>query len=128
MGVLQLSLLGGFAARMDSGAQIDIPTKKAQALLAYLALQPGKTLSRDKLANLLWSDRGDKQALGSLRQALTVLRQALEPVDPPPLVIDRGSVAIEPAAVAKAGAKLGSTSFTLSNCPIADLSPSSVEA
>ena len=99
MGILQLSLLGGFEARLDSGAQIDIPTKKAQALLAYLALQPGKALSRDKLANLLWGDRGDKQAHGSLRQALTVLRQALEPVDPPPLVIDRSSVAIEPAAV-----------------------------
>ncbi len=69
------------------------------AVLAYLALQPGKALSRDKLASLLWSDRGDKQAHGSLRQALTVLRKALETVDPPPLVVDRGCVAIEPDAV-----------------------------
>ncbi len=99
MGVMHLTLLGGFEARLESGLQIDIPTRKAQAVLAYLALQPGKALSRDKLASLLWSDRGDKQAHGSLRQALTVLRKALETVDPPPLVVDRGCVAIEPAAV-----------------------------
>ena len=99
MGVMHLTLFGGFAARLESGVQIDIPTRKAQAVLAYLALQPGKALSRDKLASLLWSDRGDKQAHGSLRQALTVLRKALDAIEPPPLVIDRGSVAIEPAAV-----------------------------
>jgi len=99
MGVLHLKLLGGFEAKLESGAQIEIPTRKAQAVLAYLALQPGKALSRDKLASLLWSDRGDKQAHGSLRQALTVLRKALETVDPPPLVVDRGSVAIEPGAI-----------------------------
>ncbi len=99
MGVLHLTLLGGFEARFESGAQIEIPTRKAQAVLAYLALQPGKALSRDKLASLLWSDRGDKQAHGSLRQALTVLRKALETVDPPPLIVDRGCVAIEPGAV-----------------------------
>jgi TolB-like protein/DNA-binding SARP family transcriptional activator/cytochrome c-type biogenesis protein CcmH/NrfG len=99
MGVLHLTLLGGFEAKLESGAQIEIPTRKAQAVLAYLALQPGKALSRDKMASLLWSDRGDKQAHGSLRQALTVLRKALDPIDPPPLLIDRGSVAIESAAV-----------------------------
>ncbi len=99
MGGLRLTLLGGFEARLASGAPIDIPLRKAQGLLAYLALQPGKAIPREKLADLLWSERGDTQAQGSLRQTLTVLRKALAPVEPPPLVVERNSVALDPGAV-----------------------------
>jgi hypothetical protein len=38
MAPLRLTLLGGFQARYDSGAVLALPTKKAQSLLAYLAL------------------------------------------------------------------------------------------
>ena len=99
MGGLRLTLLGGFEARLASGAPVDIPIRKAQGLLAYLALQPGKAIPREKLADLLWSERGDKQAQGSLRQTLTVLRKALAPVEPPALVVDRNSVALDPDTV-----------------------------
>ena len=37
-------------------------TRKAEALLAYLAFTPGKARSRDQLAGLLWSDRAETQA------------------------------------------------------------------
>jgi hypothetical protein len=40
MAPLQLTLLGGFQARIGSGPALPLPTKKAQALLAYLALPP----------------------------------------------------------------------------------------
>src|SRR5262245_10338578 len=40
MARLSLTLLGGFQARLDSGP-LTLPTKKIQALLAYLALPPG---------------------------------------------------------------------------------------
>ena len=93
MGELHLTLLGGFEARGAAG-QIDIPARKGRALLAYLALRPGKPVPRNKLASLLWSDRGDKQAHGSLRQTLTALRKALGTVKPSPLLIDRTSVAL----------------------------------
>jgi TolB-like protein/DNA-binding SARP family transcriptional activator/cytochrome c-type biogenesis protein CcmH/NrfG len=99
MARLRLTLLGGFEARSASGARLDIPIRKAQGLLAYLALQPGKAVPREKLAGLLWSERGETQAQGSLRQTLTVLRKALAPVEPPALVIDRNSVALDPEAV-----------------------------
>jgi hypothetical protein len=39
MGALRLMLLGGFEARLGSGPPIAFQRKKAQALLAYLALQ-----------------------------------------------------------------------------------------
>lgn len=54
-----------------------ISSRKALAILAYLGLAPVSSASRDKLADLLWSDRGAEQARNSLRQTLTVLRQEL---------------------------------------------------
>jgi DNA-binding SARP family transcriptional activator len=51
---LHLALLGGFAARLASGDTLALPAKKAQALLAYLALRPDEPHRRDSLAALLW--------------------------------------------------------------------------
>ena len=50
--------------------------KKAEALLAFLALHPGQMHARDKLAALLWGDVSDERARHSLRQVLLTLRQA----------------------------------------------------
>jgi hypothetical protein len=66
--LFRLKLLGGFEARRVDGSAIGISAKKSCALLAYLALTGGRTHQRGKLADLLWSDRGDKQARDSLRQ------------------------------------------------------------
>ena len=77
MTCLDLRLLGGFEARLKGGPAIDLPTKKTKLLLAYLALPPGEAHPRQKLANLLWSDRGDEQARHSLRDALSALRKEL---------------------------------------------------
>ena len=58
MAIAELTLLGGFALRLAGGEAIDLPGQKDRALLAFLALHPaGHT--REKLAGLLWSDRGD---------------------------------------------------------------------
>ncbi len=76
MARLALSLLGSFRAEVD-GAPVSLPTRKAQALLAYLAMSPGQAHPRDKLAALLWGNLRESQARGSLRQALTALRRAL---------------------------------------------------
>ncbi|HEV8641611.1 MAG TPA: BTAD domain-containing putative transcriptional regulator [Methylomirabilota bacterium] len=77
MGELTLSLLGGFEARIGPGPPVPVPTKKAQALLAYLALPPGQSHPRDKLAALLWADTPPRTARNALRQTLFVLRRAL---------------------------------------------------
>ena len=76
---LSIRLLGGFHAQLDSGRPLTIRRKKAQALLAYLALHPGQPRSRDALASLLWSGTADEQARHSLRQSLFALRQAITP-------------------------------------------------
>ena len=53
-----------------------LPTRKVQALLAYLVLHP-EAHTREKLAARLWGDSPDEQARGSLRKALTLLRSHL---------------------------------------------------
>jgi DNA-binding SARP family transcriptional activator/TolB-like protein/Tfp pilus assembly protein PilF len=51
--------------------------KKARALLAYLAAEGGQTVSRERLADLLWPYQGSEQGRHSLRNCLLELRKAL---------------------------------------------------
>ena len=53
-------------------------SKRARAVLAYLALNPGPQ-PRGRLAARFWPDVLDESARASLRVALTELRQALGP-------------------------------------------------
>jgi DNA-binding SARP family transcriptional activator len=96
---LKLTLLGGFQAQLDAGAALVLPTRKSQALLAYLALPPGQAHPREKLATLLWGDMQDAQARGNLRQALARIRKALPRSARPGLVLDGSSVALDPSVV-----------------------------
>jgi DNA-binding SARP family transcriptional activator/tetratricopeptide (TPR) repeat protein len=74
---LNLALLGGFEATL--GARALTFARKAQALLAYLALSRGHASSRAQLTALLWAERGEEQARNSLRQVLFDVRRALGP-------------------------------------------------
>ena len=50
---LEVSLLGGFEARLlPADVPVRLPTKKAQALLAFLSARPGEAHARQKLAAL----------------------------------------------------------------------------
>src|SRR5262245_23559920 len=98
MAVAELTLLGGFEVKL-AGQVVDLPGQKDRALLAILALPPGAVHSRDKLASLLWGERGDQQARDSLKHSLTKLRQSLQPVTPAPIVADRQSVRLDAAGV-----------------------------
>src|SRR5262245_26943839 len=98
MAVAELTLLGGFEIKV-AGRVVDLPGQKDRALLAILVLSSGVAHSRDKLASLLWGERGDQQARDSLKHGLTRLRQCLELVTPPPIVADRRSVRLDPVAI-----------------------------
>ena len=103
---LRLDLLGGFAVRDGEGREIAIRSKKAQALLAVLALSAGRPQARAKLTALLWSDRGEPQARSSLRQTLSELRKAMPDQDPPVLTAGRDDVRLDPEVVAVDAAAL----------------------
>jgi DNA-binding SARP family transcriptional activator len=99
MASLHVKLLGAFEIRDGSGAPLGPLGRKAQGLLAILALNLGATLPRDKLSALLWSDRDESQARGSLRHALAELRKVLADLDPAPLIADREMARIDPDTV-----------------------------
>jgi DNA-binding SARP family transcriptional activator len=71
-----LTLLGPFSASID-GRPVRLPTRKAQALLAYLALGEPAGESRERMMGLLWSEKATKQARDSLRQSIKEVNDAL---------------------------------------------------
>jgi DNA-binding SARP family transcriptional activator/tetratricopeptide (TPR) repeat protein len=94
-----LALLGGFEVRLGSGAALSVPTRKAQALLAYLALPTGIAHPRDKLAALLWGDLRATPARNNLRQSLFVLRKVLTASPPGVFEFDGDNVGLNPASI-----------------------------
>jgi TolB-like protein/cytochrome c-type biogenesis protein CcmH/NrfG len=74
VGRLRIKLLGGYTVLEDRTGEVALSARKAQALLAYLALSAGQWHGRDRLAGLLWSDRQEAQSRHSLRQALASIR------------------------------------------------------
>jgi DNA-binding SARP family transcriptional activator len=96
---LELKLLGGFEARLQAGAALVLPTQKAQALLAYLALPLGHSHPREKLATLLWGDMQHAQARGNLRNALSRIKRTLPKAARASVRFDGASVSLDPSAV-----------------------------
>jgi predicted ATPase/DNA-binding SARP family transcriptional activator len=74
--MLQVRLLGQFKVEVD-GTPIDIPSRPAQSLLAYLILNASTAQRREKLAGLFWPDSTEQNARSNLRHALWRIRQAL---------------------------------------------------
>jgi len=72
---LKISVLGPFEARWSDGRAADIGSRKARALLAYLAVESGRSHNRELLATLLWGDSPEERARHNLRQALSKIRQ-----------------------------------------------------
>ena len=95
----QLTLFGGVSLRTGDGVVLVLPTRKDRQLLAFLAMESGRPHLREKLANLLWSDRAEPQARDSLRQSLAALRQAFRSVGAEVINADRMSVALDSQAL-----------------------------
>ena len=76
--MLEVRLAGGWRLRVNGTELAPPASKRARAVLAYLALHPGSH-PRRRLAARFWPDVLDESARASLRVALTELRQALGP-------------------------------------------------
>ena len=76
-----------------------LPTRKSQALLAYLALASGCACSREGLATLFWGDVSEPQARASVRGALYRIRKSLNGLGESALLIDGETVGLRAAAV-----------------------------
>lgn len=79
--MLRVRLLGPPDLALDgAAAPPELLWRKHLALLAYLALSPRRTRTRDHLVGLLWGDKAEASARHSLREAIRVIRQALGPM------------------------------------------------
>ena len=103
MAHLSLNLLGGFELAAGDTA-VALPTRKAKALVAMLAVDPGRAWPREKLAAMLWEFAGEEQARTSLRQTLSVIRKAFPETsadwlraDGDVLALDAGALAVDVA-------------------------------
>ena len=115
---VKLSLLGRF--RLEAGGDLlEVPGKKAQALLAYLAMPSGRRHARAHLAGLLWGDMDEERARHNLRQCVSALRRILGDAviapDGDALYLDPCAVEVDVAALEEAAAeavtKAGSGEF-----------------
>ena len=98
-------LFGAFRLLAPDGADATPTSRKARALVAYLLSATDDVTTRERLAGLLWSERGEDQARASLRQAVYELR-ALTSGDSPLIAIDRTRVLFVTTRVTTDGARL----------------------
>ena len=91
--LLKIRLLGGVNLTLDDEPITDLPTRKAEALLIYLACRR-RAVAREVLAELLWDERGQEQGLANLRSILSSLRQNLKPY----FIVTRQTIAFNHAS------------------------------
>jgi TolB-like protein len=102
-------MMGPFRLTATAGAVIPIVSRRARGLLAYLALTPEGSETRERLCELLWSDRGDAQARASLRQCLLELRSTLESAGLEVVNAERETIGLAAGAVVSDVADLRAT-------------------
>src|SRR4051794_27996566 len=76
--ILSIKLLGKFSVCVND-EDIQLPSRKARALIGYLALSEPQEQTRERLVGLFWSESATERARASLRQTLHELRNAFEP-------------------------------------------------
>ena len=91
--MLRVRLLGQLAIELD-GTDVEPPSsRRARALLAWVALDR-RVHSRSELAARFWPDVLDESARTSLRSALSALRKALGPSGEQYLIAGRDGVGL----------------------------------
>jgi DNA-binding SARP family transcriptional activator len=81
MGTLKIHLFGTFRLYRESSSQEIRVIPSVQSLLAFLLVQPGSIISRDRVTDLLYGERSEEQARSRLNTALWRLRRAIEPAE-----------------------------------------------
>ena len=97
MSRLNIALFGDFRLSGSNGTEIPVAGKKLRGLIAYLALNPGRRIGRQTLANMLWGGRFDAQARQSLRQALHQLHRIVDAHQPDVLLSSDDAVELDAA-------------------------------
>lgn len=80
---LGFRLFGAVEVTDAAGRTLDLGTRKQRALIAMLALEPGRVVSLDRLIDELWSGEPPARATRTLQAYVAHLRKVLEPDRPP---------------------------------------------
>ena len=95
---LAITVLGPFRVAVG-GVEIHLKTRKARAVLAYLALSSSGRETRERLVGLLWSETAEDKARASLRQTLHELREAFSAAGYSGLATARQLLALDASTV-----------------------------
>ncbi len=102
---ISITMLGDLTFKENNRLISNFPSRKAEALLVYLAVERETTHRRESLFTLLWPGMPEKSARHNLRQVLYALRQTFGEVTTtegdatvPLLLADRHTVQINPEA------------------------------
>ncbi|NJP90975.1 AfsR/SARP family transcriptional regulator [Nonomuraea sp. FMUSA5-5] len=74
---MQVGLLGPFEVRDQDGAVIEVPGVRLRALLAALALEPGRIITRSRLVDWIWGEQPPADEVNALQALVSRLRRVL---------------------------------------------------
>src|SRR5215216_6664146 len=97
---LKLLLFGGLRIHDTLGKPFELTGRKGPAIIAYLARCPAMTVTREKLADLLWNDSDSEHSRNSLRQTLSVLRRDLSAIGADILQSNKEMIGLRSGAIA----------------------------
>lgn len=93
---MELRLFGPLEVYDADGVRLDPGTRKQRAVLAMLALRPGRAVSLDRLIEELWAGEAPAKVTATLQAYISHLRRVLEP-DRKPRTLPRCSSPASPA-------------------------------
>ncbi|MFF3665729.1 BTAD domain-containing putative transcriptional regulator [Microtetraspora malaysiensis] len=74
---MRVGLLGPFEVRNGDGAVVEVPGIRLRALLAALALDPGRIVTRARLVDWIWGQRPPADEVNALQALVSRLRRVL---------------------------------------------------
>ncbi|GAB2817489.1 BTAD domain-containing putative transcriptional regulator [Actinocorallia aurea] len=83
MAEMAVRLFGALEVIDGAGRPVEVGAPKQRAVLAMLAVDPGRAVPVDRLIAELWAGEAPASATGTLQAYLSQLRRALEPDRPP---------------------------------------------
>ncbi|MEV5831350.1 BTAD domain-containing putative transcriptional regulator [Spirillospora sp. NPDC052242] len=79
---MRFGVLGPLAVWTGDGTALRVPETKVRAVLAALLVEPGRTVSADRLVDALWGDRPPRNPAGTLQARVSQLRKVLDDAEP----------------------------------------------
>src|SRR5215470_6294753 len=74
---VRIGMLGPFEVRTGDGTAVEVPGVRLRALLAALALEPGRIVTREKLVDWIWGQQPPADEVNALQALVSRLRKML---------------------------------------------------